>query len=356
VRHRERPAAAARGRAWLFVPLALAGLGGATAIASCNWLTGISQLGEVDSAAPCGAHCIAEAGDAGGRVIDAHLEDSESDAHEKDVNVVCSACGGPSSASCCAGDCVDLSSDPSHCGSCDQTCSSGVCGTAISGWPTSPWRVNGTATFGMGDFGTMTGILTNGGTNGAGTIVYTRPVVVDSFTATFLFYIGGGTTDPDADIVLGGDGLAFVFESTGPDAVTTLGSCFGVCGLTGFGVELDTYDNEGCGDTSANHVAVDDLTKCTAPGGSLLPTTLFANNSLPFTLSDGKTHMAVVQLDKGAVTVTLDGTAVVTSFLIPKFVEGSPYYFGFGGGSGGAVNFHEVSPDLTITFPTPRCL
>ena len=30
----------------------------------------------------------------------------------------------------------------------------------------------------------------------------------------------------------------------------------------GYGVELDTYNNAVCGDTTANHIAVDDLTPC----------------------------------------------------------------------------------------------
>lgn len=345
--NRERRTAFVSRRAKLGALLVVAG---AAAIASCNDLTGVSRLTEVDSSA-------GSMGEAGGRdapASDARSEDSRSG--DEAAPSVCSACGGPGSASCCSGTCVDLASNPSHCGACNAACSSGVCGTSLSGWPSSPWVVNGSATIGAGQFGAVTGILTAGGTSLAGTIAYARPIVVDSFTATFSFYIGGGTADADAGVELGADGMAFVFEADGPHAVTKLGSCFGVCGLTGFGVELDTYDNEGCGDTSSNHVAVDSLTQCTTSDGALLPTTLLANDSLPFTLSDGMTHTAIVELDNGAMTVTLDGTIVVTSFPIPGFVAGKPYYFAFGAGTGGYVNFHEVGPDLTISFPTPRCL
>jgi hypothetical protein len=333
---------------------ALLVVAGAAVIASCNSLTGVSQLTEVDSGAPFQDEAGGrDAPPIDARIVDARSEDSRSG--DVDAPSVCALCGGPGAASCCSGTCVDLASNPAHCGTCNTTCSSGVCGTSLSGWPSSPWNANGSATIGAGQFGSLTGILTTGDVDLAGTIVYARPIVVDSFTATFSFYIGGGTSDPDAGVELGGDGMMFVFEADGPHAITNLGSCFGLCGLTGFGVELDTYDNEGCGDVSANHVAVDSLTQCTA-GSALLPTTLLENDSLPFTLSDGMMHTAVVKLDKGAMTVTLDGTGVVSSFSIPGFVEGKAYYFAFGAGTGGDVNFHEVGPDLTITFPTPRCL
>jgi Bacterial lectin/Stigma-specific protein, Stig1 len=351
VRHRERSTAGVRRRAVFGALLAVAG---AAAIASCNTLTGVSQLSEVDSSArPMREAGGGDAHPSDARIADGRVESSRDGA--EDAPRVCTACGGPTSASCCSGTCVDLASNPSHCGACNSACSSGVCGTAISGWPSSAWNANGSASIEAGQFGAMTGVLTVGDQDLAGTIVYAHPVIVDSFTASFSFYMGGGSADVDAGVELGGDGMMFVFESEGPHAVTNLGSCFGVCGLTGFGVELDTYDNDGCGDMSANHVAVDVLTECTADS-ALLPTTLLANDSLPFTLSDGMIHTAVVELDKGKMTVALDGTMVVASFPIPGFVEGKSYYFGFGAGTGGYVNFHEVGPDLTIAFPTPRCL
>jgi hypothetical protein len=342
---RARRSAGWRGRVTITALFAVAG---PMAIASCTLLSGVSKLVEVD----CAVGCPGEAGH----------DEKPNDAREKDSRApdegapVCTACGGPTSASCCDGTCVDLVSDPSHCGACKTSCATGLCGTTIAGLASSLWQANGSATIGTGQFGSMTGILTGGGSRLAGTIVYAHAVVVDSFTATFSFYIGGGTAGGDSGLELGGDGMAFVFESNGPTAVTKLGSCFGVCGLDGYGVELDTYDNDGCGDTNANHVSVDSLAECTTTDDALLPTTLFSNGTLPFTLSDATMHTATVVLDKGAMTVTLDGTTVVDAFAIPGFASGKSYHFGFGGGTGGAVNFHEVGPNLTITFPSPRCL
>ena len=234
-----------------------------------------------------------------------------------------------------------FASDPAHCGTCTNTCASGLCGTSLESWASAPWRENGAATIGAGQFGAMTGILTNAGANLAGNILYANPVVVDSFTATFSFYIGGGVADADAGIGLGADGLAFVFETNGPTALGTLGSCFGVCGLDGSGVELDTFNNGGCGDTNANHVAVDSLTQCTTSEGDILPTTLSSNVDLPFQLGDGMEHTVTVQLAGGAISVTLDGTLTIEPFTLPGFVPGTAYYFGFGGGTGD-VNFHEI--------------
>jgi hypothetical protein len=336
------------GLAWLGVFVGVAGL---ALGAACVVVTGLDHLEEVDGS-------VGSAPEAGPRDA-AKLHDAASlDGKDTggDVSTTCRACGGPASPSCCDGVCVDLASDPAHCGTCSNACTTGLCGTSLEGWASAPWRVNGSATIGAGQFGAMTGILTNADVNLAGNILYANPVVVDSFTATFSFYIGGGVDDVDAGILVGADGLAFVFETNGPTALGMLGSCFGVCGLDGFGVELDTFDNEGCGDTNANHVAVDSLTLCTTPGGDITPTTLTSNLDLPFELGDGMEHTVIVQLAEGALSVTLDGTLTIEPFALPGFVPGTSYYFGFGGGTGGEVNFHEIAPDLLITFPTPRCL
>jgi hypothetical protein len=247
-------------------------------------------------------------------------------------------------------------------GGCTSACSSGICGTTIHGWSSTPWLANGSASFGAGQFGAMTGILTTTADDQAGTIIYPRPVVVDSFTATFSFYIGaaasdgGVVSDSDGQVVMGADGLAFAFETNGPTAVTDYGACFGVCGLDGFGVELDTYDNDGCGDTNANHVAVDSLTACMIADETPLPTLIGSVAQPPFQLADGAAHTAVIELANGAISVTLDGTTVLTAIALPGFTPGGQYYFGFGGGTGDILDFHEIGPDLTITFPTPRCL
>jgi lectin family protein/stigma-specific protein Stig1 len=320
---------------------------GVTAGASCTALSGVDQLHETD----CGADCGAEEG-----ALDARIE--RRPGADADSGPACAGCGGVKSPSCCGGVCVDLASDPEHCGSCETSCASGACGTTLESWASASWSANQSASIGPGQFGTKTGILTTNASNQGGTLFYRHPIVVDSFTATFSFYIGGGMADPDAGVLTTADGMAFVFATNGPEAFgLSGGGCFGVCGLDGFGVEFDTFDNDGCGDTNANHVGLDSLAVCSIPDCSDLPTMLFSYTDLPFMLDDGVPHTATVVLDSGVISVTVDGMAAVTKFPLPKeFVPGTPYYFGFGGGTGGGTDYHEVGPDLTISFPTPRCL
>jgi hypothetical protein len=239
-------------------------------------------------------------------------------------------------------------SEPDHCGSCSTTCSSGLCGTSIAGWTTSPtlWKLNGNTTLGSGPFGTSTAILTGAVASEVGTIIYANPIVTDGFTATFSIYLGGGPGGGND-----GDGMGFMWQTQGATAIGGSGGCLGMCGLPGFGVEFDTYNNDTCGDMNANHVAVDELSGCS----TAFPTHITATGSTLPTL-DGTSHSVVVTLASGAVSVTIDDISWLSGVSLPGFVSGTAYYFGFAGGTGGATDAHEVSPSLSITFPTPRCL
>jgi hypothetical protein len=132
-------------------------------------------------------------------------------------------------------------------------------------------------------------------------------------------------------------------------------------GLTGFGVELDIYDNAACGDTSDDHVGIDDLSTCTQVAG--MPTSLSeVDVSGSVDLADTHWHSADIAIASGSVTVTIDGKAVVADVPLTGFVTGAPYYVGFAGATGGLVlpdgggGFRQEVKDVTITFPTPRCL
>ena len=248
----------------------------------------------------------------------------------------------------CGSECVDLSTDPNHCGSCSTTCSSGLCGTSIAGWTTSPtlWTLNGNATLGSGPFGTSSAILTGAVASEVGTIIYAHPIVTDSFTATFSIYLGGGPGGGND-----GDGMGFMWQTQGATALGGSGGCLGMCGLPGFGVEFDTYNNDACGDMNSNHVAVDELSGCS----EAFPAHIAATGSTLPTL-DGTSHSVLVTLASGAVSVTVDDMSWLSGVSLPGFVSGTAYYFGFAGGTGGVTDAHMVSPSLSITFPTPRCL
>jgi hypothetical protein len=177
----------------------------------------------------------------------------------------------------------------------------------------------------------------------AGTILYTRLLNYDRFDASFDFNIGGGTHS---------DGMAFILEQDGPDQVGLGGSGLAITGLHGYGVELDTYQSGQCSqDPDSNHVGVDSLANC----GDDMPTSLTAGSVTGFILHDGVWHTAQIHFAEGVITVALDGTAYVTAFSIPGWMPGRTYFAGFGAACGVEYDRHSLR-NVTITFPTPRCL
>jgi hypothetical protein len=160
-----------------------------------------------------------------------------------------------------------------------------------------------------------------------------------------------------------GDGIGFMIEQAGASAVGGTGGGLGMTGLGGYGVELDLHDNGVCGDTSDDHVGVDDLGLCSASEGT--PTSLFASGDLSAVvdLGDAHWHTAQVILAQGAVSVTIDGTGVAKGVALPQLQVGARYYFGFAGATGGLFasdggpgGYRQEVRNVSITFPTPRCL
>jgi hypothetical protein len=256
----------------------------------------------------------------------------------------------------CAGACVDPASDPANCNGCGNACASGACGTTITeslaSAPTA-WTFNGSATY--NSFAPSVE-LTPIANDRAGTFIYDNPVVVDAFDVRFEFRMGlqGGTR---------GDGIGFMIEETGVDAVGGTGAGLGMTGLSGFGAELDLHDNAVCGDTNGDHVGIDALALCDAKEGT--PTSLFASGDLSATvdLGDAHWHEAEVTLANGSMSVSIDGAAVAQGVALPKLQTGATYYFGFAGATGGLVTadggpggYRQEVKDIVITFPSPRCL
>ena len=255
----------------------------------------------------------------------------------------------------CNGTCVDPTSDPHNCNGCGNACSSGVCGSSVSeslaAMPTA-WTFNGSATY---NSFAPSAELTAQANGQAGTFIYDDPIVVDAFDVTFMFRMGlqGGARS---------DGIGFMIEQSGVTAVGELGGGLGMTGLTGYGVELDIYDNATCGDDSGDHVGVDDLTLCHPEEGT--PTSL-AETDVTGTvdLADAHWHAAEITLSNGAVTVSIDGAVVGAAVTLPALQVGTPYFFGFAGGTGGLLQadggsggYRQEVRDVVMTFPTPRCL
>ncbi len=238
---------------------------------------------------------------------------------------------------------ADFAGDAKNCGACGTACASGRCGSFIAAsFAQQPvdWTFNGSARW---DGTSLSGVLTDAANSLAGTIVYSAPVVIDEFDLTFSFQIGGGS---------GADGMAFAVSGAGATSLGGGGGALGVASLPGWGVELDTYDNNNgaCGDSDGNHVAVDDLAAC----GMGQPTSL-AVAPAPFALRDTGAHAAHVVLKNGLVTVSLDGQLVLDSVALPGFQAGQQRWLLFGAGTGGLNDRHEVR-NVAIQFPSPRCL
>jgi hypothetical protein len=253
----------------------------------------------------------------------------------------------------CDGACVDPTSDPTNCNGCGNLCPTGSCGAVLSeSLATEPtaWAFNGSATY---NAYAPSAELTPVATYQAGTFVYEDPIVVDAFDVTFSFRLGldGGSR---------ADGIGFMIEQSGPSAVGGVGSGLGMAALTGYGVEFDIFDNEGCGDTNDDHVGVDELGACE---GGALPSPVIATGPLAIDLGDVHWHQAYVRLAAGAISATVDGTLVVENAVLPGFEPGQPYYFGFAGATGGlsapdggSGGYRQEVKDVVLTFPTPRCL
>jgi Bacterial lectin/Putative metal-binding motif len=221
----------------------------------------------------------------------------------------------------------------------EGTCPGETCADAIATNLTTPptgWIFNGNASWSAaGPWAELTPAIGMA----AGTMIYENPIITDAFTATFSFRIGGG------------DGLAFMIETAGANGVGSNGGGMGVAGLGGYAVEFDTYDNgPACGDPDANHVGLDDLAGTCGMG---LPVAI-DSGSASVDFGDQQPHVAVVQLDSGSVSVTIDGAPEGT-FAIPGWTSGKAYYYGFGAATGQAIG-QQVVNSVSVQFPTYRCL
>jgi hypothetical protein len=143
--------------------------------------------------------------------------------------------------------------------------------------------------------------------------------------------------------------MALMFEHDGPTAVGGTAQGLGIAGLNGYGVEIDDYNNAACLDDNQNHIGIDSLTAC----GNDMPTGLAVNDNPGFETDDGNWHTMNVRVANGSFTVTADGNAEFTSYTPSGWANGS-YYLGFGAGTGGLSNFHDVR-NVTVTFDAPHC-
>jgi len=171
-------------------------------------------------------------------------------------------------------------------------------------------------------YGTSSGVvndeyfqLTPDAASQRGRIFYRKPASMYAFTATFKLYLGGNDG--------GADGAAFIFCPL-YDYPEGAGSSLDAGCSGGYLVAYDTWGQSG----DLIYVAQDDTS-------NVLQTANVPN------LEDGNWHTSTVAFSQGTITVTLDGSNVITGFNLPGF---NPFdgYFGFSAATGGLSNEHRL--------------
>jgi hypothetical protein len=270
-------------------------------------------------------------------------------------------------------DLAPLDVDAFPCGA----CATGTCGVAVSasmtGMQPLDWSFN-TAVGVLGgaffDATNHVAVITDDLTGRTGSIVYQNPIATDTFDLQFDFRISHANTDH-------ADGMGFVlikYDATVNKGYTAVGGSGGSLGmvqplatgashpLTGYGVELDGYDNDNpssrCGESVRGaHVNIDTLAACNTGSNGTLPTPVGAAQA--FEVADGMWHTALIKLANGKLSVTIQTNGnnfpLLLDVALPGFVAGEQYFYGFTGSTGGFSERHEIR-NFVVTFPTQRCL
>ena len=199
----------------------------------------------------------------------------------------------------------------------------------IVGDPTAGgWKLNGSTVLSGGALQ-----LTQAGkTTQAGTAFWPTPLSGSDLSATFTSTIGGGGTS-------GADGLTLVLAnaSTSPSAVGGPGGGLGFSGISGVAVALDTYQN--AVNPSSNFVGVTD-----GPITPTVPTNLHWLATDTSVAPLRTSHIFNVNLSDGTLSVTMDGTLILST----QVSVGNNVLLGFSGGNGALTDTHSVS-GVTIT-------
>jgi uncharacterized repeat protein (TIGR01451 family) len=187
-----------------------------------------------------------------------------------------------------------------------------------------------TATSGSGVVSNTSFLLTQNAGNQSGRIFYLAPTLMSEFTATFSLYLGNNDG--------GADGVAFIFCPSYDYPPAVGGSSLDASCPDGYLVAFDTYG-----------LSYDEIYVAFQNTASRLVSAAVSQ----LQLEDGAWHTAGVDFRGGTITVTLDGSDVITGATLAGY-EPFTGYFGFSGATGGATNEQRVD-DIQVHAP-PRFL
>jgi gliding motility-associated-like protein len=155
----------------------------------------------------------------------------------------------------------------------------------------------------------------------------------------------------------GADGMVFVLQTVGPNAIGTSGAGMGFAGFNpSFGIEFDTYQNSDIGDPFEDHIAF------LRDGNN----NHFSIQNLAGPVSVHPTNINVEDAQPHGIKITWDpATQLVELYfdcllrlsdninLVGSVFGGNPLvYWGFTGSTGGLPNLHEVCLAESYSFET----
>jgi len=185
----------------------------------------------------------------------------------------------------------------------------------------------------------------------------TQQPVANGFSTTFRFQITQLTGINDDDGNNGGDGLAFVIQNSSGTALGGDGGGMGYSGITNsVAVEFDTFRNANIGDPNGNHISVH--TCGTAANSNLEDHSLGIAANLP-NMSDGNIHTAGILYLPGTMTVSLDGSDVLTVPLdlsTKLNLNSGNAWLGFTAAFSGASENHDILNWSVNAVPEPSSL
>jgi hypothetical protein len=218
---------------------------------------------------------------------------------------------------------------PERCNGKDDDCDGQIdeLPAVLSGRLTDPidkhWALSGSASLSSG-----WALLTPDAEYAAGALWWNASYVFDTFDVSSTISIAAKSD--------GADGLAFAWIAGADLAVGGAGAGYGVNGLPGYAIAVDTLSNTG--EPVAPFLVVLDAKT----------NTHLHRQSIP-SIRDGKTHELRVKLDKGKVSAWVDSINYVYEFPLPGYVPFAGHW-GFTAGTGSLTCAHWVGR-VTMTFP-----